>query len=481
MRALVVVACVLAAAACGASSDDVPSPAATQTGQTGGALERALTDGANNARVAINFARTLAVTEGGALHAVWVEGGLADGEIWYGRSPDRGVTWEQPLRLGRAVLPPEGIVAVAAAGQVVYAAWHDFTDRPHIVLRRSLDAGATWDPARVVVDGPAAAFPSLAARGESVQLVFANTPPAERLQEIYASRSADRGETWSAPERLSTIPYASFVPHAGIGEEGGFAVWIDYQDGNEEVYLRRWVADAGWAPAQRLTDDPADSWAAQLAVDGAVVHVTWFDRRASPIRGEAIEERLNDALELIAIEAVPERSAATYYLQPLMARLVEKRQAVAAAAPAWVRGGGDPTRLEAILQHTEQLQREWAEAWEIYYRRSLDGGRTFAPEQRLTATAGASQRPSIAVEGDAVYVAWFDSRATAPEIYLRSSGDGGATWGAELRVTDAPGPSRRPTIALDADFVHLIWSDARSGNAEVYYGRLPRSNSATKT
>ena len=115
-------------------------------------------------------------------------------------------------------------------------------------MRRSLDAGASWEPARVVVDGPAASFPSLAALGDSVQLVFANTPPGERLQEIHATRSEDRGETWSAPERISTIPYASFVPHAGIGEDGGYAVWVDYQDANEEIYLRRWTCGA------RITD-----------------------------------------------------------------------------------------------------------------------------------------------------------------------------------------------------------------------------------
>ena len=319
MRAIIAAACLLvalAAVACGGSSDDALSRTPTPTDETGGAVERALTNGANNARVAINFVRALAVTEGGELHAVWVES-LADGEIWYSRSPDGGARWEQPLRLGQGTLPQEGIAAVTAAGQVVYVAWHDFTDRPRIFMRRSLDAGASWEPARVVVDGPAASFPSLAALGDSVQLVFANTPPGERLQEIHATRSEDRGETWSAPERISTIPYASFVPHAGIGEDGGYAVWVDYQDANEEIYLRRWTPDAGWAASQRLSDDPADSWVAQLAVDGDTLHVVWFDRRASSIRGEAIEERLNEALALVGLEAEPvrERSAETYYLR----------------------------------------------------------------------------------------------------------------------------------------------------------------------
>ena len=219
-----------------------------------------------------------------------------------------------------------------------------------------------------------------------------------------------------------------------------------------------------------------------MAVNGEVVHVAWFDRRASSIRGEAIEERLNDALELVGGDAapVPERSADMYYLQPLMARLGEKRQAVAVAAPEWVRGGGDPERLEVILRDAEQMQQEWAQAWEIYYRRSLDGGLTFEPVQRLTDAAGPSQRPSIAVDGDDVYVAWFDTRRSGSEIYLRSSIDGGATWGEELRVSDAGGQSRRPTVALDDEFVHLIWTDGRSGNLEVYYGRLPRAELAER-
>ena len=483
MRVPAAAACLLLAliaAACGGSSsgdsrDEAPPPSATA--EAGGTIEVALTDGANNARVAINFVRALAVSEGGELHAVWVEG-LEDGAIWYGRSPDGGATWEQPFRLAEATLPQEGIAAVAASGDTVYVAWHDFSaPHPRIFMRRSFDAGESWEEERVVVDGPAASFPSIAARGDALQLVFANTPPGERLQEIHATRSEDRGETWGEPERLSTIPYASFVPHAGIGEQGGYAVWVDYQDANEEIYLRRWTAGDGWTPSQRLSDDPADSWAAQMAVEGDIVHVAWFDRRASSIRGEAIEERFNDALELVGVEAapVPPRSADSYYLPSLNARLEEKRGAIAAAAPDWVAGGGDARRLEGILQDAEALQREWAEAWEIYYRRSLDGGLSFEPEQRISDAAGPSLRPSIAVDGDDVYVAWFDSRWSDAEIYLRSSSDGGASWGEELRVTEARGPSQRPTVALDDEFVHLVWADGRSGNVEVYYGRLPRA------
>lgn len=435
----------------------------------------ALTAGADNPRVAINFARALAVTDSG-VHAVWVQG-LDSGSVWYRRSLDHGASWEPPVRLGDAKLPQEGMATIAAAGDAIFVAWHDLRPpNPRILLRRSLDGGQSWAPAKVLVDGPAAVFPSLAALGDAVQLVFANTPAGEQVQELYASRSENRGEDWSKPELLSTIPYASFVPHAGLGEQGGYAAWVDYQDANEEVYFRRWTPSGGWQPSQRITENAADSWAAQMAAYGDQVHITWFDRRGTSIQGEGVEKMLNDALTLIGQnpDPIPVRTANVYYLPSLIERLEQKRQAIAAAAPRWITAGGDPGRLNVILKDAEEAERDWNGGWEIYYRRSDDGGRTFGPEQRLTNAAGASQRPSIAVDGKSVYIAWFDARGMDPEIYLRSSADGGSTWGDELRITNAPGASTYPTVAVDNEYVHVLWTDSRTGSTEVYYVRMNR-------
>ena len=109
---------------------------------------------------------------------------------------------------------------------------------------------------------------------------------------------------------------------------------------------------------------------------------------------------------------------------------------------------------------------------EIYYRRSLDGGATWGADTRLTDNSSVSDNPSIAVSGNIVHVAWYDQRDGDAEIYYKRSLDGGATWGADTRLTDCLGNSYTPSIAVSGNTVHVAWHDNRTpGNEEIYYKR----------
>jgi hypothetical protein len=114
--------------------------------------------------------------------------------------------------------------------------------------------------------------------------------------------------------------------------------------------------------------------------------------------------------------------------------------------------------------------------WDIYYLRSTTAGVTWEPEQILawgTNSVGA-ERPSLAVSGDTVHLAWMDARDATQscqieggtrltfctEIYTRRSIDGGATWEPETRRTnDAPYDGRPAIAAFGADV--LVTHDHR--------------------
>jgi hypothetical protein len=50
---------------------------------------------------------------------------------------------------------------------------------------------------------------------------------------------------------------------------------------------------------------------------------------------------------------------------------------------AWVRNGGDPSRLEVRLKEFERAMELATSEWEIYYLRSTDGGSTWDGPTRL--------------------------------------------------------------------------------------------------
>jgi hypothetical protein len=222
----------------------------------------------------------------------------------------------------------------------------------------------------------------------------------------------------------------------------------------------------------RLTENAADSWAPSIAVQGQVVHVAWFDRRHAGATDYEIEEQANDVLDLLGLpsEPIPPRDPATYYLPPFQERIRTKMDTIQKAIPDWGKKGGDPQQIEQRLQRIMNSMAAWQRGWEIFYRRSTDGGSTWGEPVRLTEAAGESLRPSLAVAGSNVHIAWFDKRHGPAEIYYRQSLDKGVTWSPVEQMTDSGDRSERPSIALTADTVHIVWVE--EGRAVVYGRRL---------
>jgi hypothetical protein len=84
-------------------------------------------------------------------------------------------------------------------------------------------------------------------------------------------------------------------------------------------------------------------------------------------------------------------------------------------------------------------------------------------------TYGISQ--AIATRGDTVHVVWSDERDGNREIYYKRSTDEGAHWGPDARLTNSPDTSTAASIAIVGACVHVVWQDKRDGNYEIYYKR----------
>lgn len=75
----------------------------------------------------------------------------------------------------------------------------------------------------------------------------------------------------------------------------------------------------------------------------------------------------------------------------------------------------------------------------------------------------------IAASGDTVLAVWSDGRDGNNEIYFKRSLDGGVNWTADTRLTNDTALSQTPAIAFANNFVHILWTDMRQGNYEIYY------------
>jgi hypothetical protein len=121
--------------------------------------------------------------------------------------------------------------------------------------------------------------------------------------------------------------------------------------------------------------------------------------------------------------------------------------------------------------------------YEIYYKKSTNGGSTWSKDQRLTWTSGWSGYPAIAVDSSAgIHAVWSDETPGNSEVYYKNSIDGGASWSISQRLTWNSGISQVPDIAVHTSgALHIVWWDSTPGNAEISYRKSTDGGAAWTT
>jgi hypothetical protein len=109
---------------------------------------------------------------------------------------------------------------------------------------------------------------------------------------------------------------------------------------------------------------------------------------------------------------------------------------------------------------------------ELYYKRSVDAGATWTPDIRLTTSQGHSLGPSVAAIDSFVHVVWVEPGPWCPMVCYKRSSDRGGDWSIDTKLASDLGAAVRPCIALSDSFVHVVWTEFRSGQMPgIYYRR----------
>jgi hypothetical protein len=153
-------------------------------------------------------------------------------------------------------------------------------------------------------------------------------------------------------------------------------------------------------------------------------------------------------------------------------------------AAAWTPAGGPQGTIHLVYEDKAPMVQGDRD---IQYQRSTDGGQTWTPRRTLNDDDPAQLMgqflPNIVATADGrVDVSWWDFRhdtgAFLNDAYLVSSPDNGATWSANLRVTDRSidrkiGPwsngfdvRQPPGMAATGRYTVMAWDDTRDGDVD---------------
>jgi hypothetical protein len=344
---------------------------------------------------------------------------------------------------------------IASSGDTVHVVWYDTRDgaSPEIYYKRSTDGGLNWgSDTRISNNLYFSSNPSVSISGSFIHVVWDDNRDGN--YEIYYNRSTDGGTSWGTDTRLTNDSAASQNPCISTSGSVVNAVWTDNRDGfHAEVYYKR-STDEGlsWGADIRLTNDLAGSWGASVSASGLLVHVLWLDSRnayQNVFYNRSTDGGLNWGTDT---------------------QLTNNDSTRLANNPS-VAVSGSNVHVIWMESPRETF------AYEMYYKHSTDGGITWGAGTQLTTNySSATLFSTLSVSGQDVHVVWDDNRDGNYEIYYKHSTDGGISWGTDIRLTDNPSASVYPFVSASGSGVHVLWTDNRDGNYEIYYKRDPTGN-----
>lgn len=304
-----------------------------------------------------------------------------------------------------------------------------------------------------------------------------------------ATGQAQTGSGWSPPKML----YDGMVQEemsALVSDPfgGAHVVWMPWEEAT--YYYSHWSGKSWTTPIDVIagTDDVGLGPPSLVAAADGTLHLfwaqddvmhswAWADGAANSARSWSAPEAVvvPDRPAGAAMDAKQDRSGTfhlVYSAGPYVYYVRSYGRDLAWTEPVQVNRAGSETaagapRLDVGSDgRVHVIWDEWpsavgpAEASEVYYAHSTDGGRNWSTPQRLGELANRGGNV-LAAEDGTVYLAW-QAGILSPNSgrFLMWSSDGGSTWIGPASFSRRKGQSGCPSMALDSQgTLHVLTGD----------------------
>lgn len=335
------------------------------------------------------------------------------------------------------------------SGNKIHVMWSDYTPGNYdIFYKRSTDGGVSWSGiTRLTWNSGYSLVPSIVTdSGSVIHVVWEDD--TYMTSDIFYKRSSDGGASWSGRKQLTWNQGWSSNPIIASDSSNGIhMVWFDaipIPSNSEILYKHSSDSGASWSGPIRLTWNSGWSLNPSIATDSENgIHVVWYDDTFGNF--EILYKRSTDG------------GASWSAIKRL----------------TWNTGFSEEPSI--TTDSGNGIHVVWHDRtpgnYEIFYKRSTDGGVSWSGITRLTWNSGESGDPSaVANSGNEIHVVWRDASTYNDEIFHKYSSNSGVSWCAITRLTWNSGESCFPAItSSSADGIHVVWYDKTPGNREIFY------------
>ena len=313
-------------------------------------------------------------------------------------------------------------------------------DNREILYSKSTDGARTWTPPlNISKTSRVSTVPAIAVEESgAIDVVWRDTTSGELHPDIFFTRSADGGQTWTTALDISHTKGICSEPAIATGPDGSIhVVWVDTrpQDGRPHIFYSSSTDGKNWSPCVSISPTPGvSSEPTIVACNDGIVHCAWLDTTSGEERPDIFYVRkINNVWTMPAdISNTPKLSD-----------------------HPWLACGGKGKVFLCWVDNSQKLN-----AADIWCAIGKNGH--FAKPINISDTPGVSSQPIvIADKSGRVAVVWSDTslKLSKPDIYARVSTDNGDDFSNVLYVTNTPGSSKQPTATLVGTKIIVVWEE----------------------
>jgi hypothetical protein len=277
------------------------------------------TDGGNTFENTTNLSSNIALSGRPIISAieenvyvVWMEDTLKDKQIWFRKSSNGGITFDNAISLSRNHDSRDSIIpkAIAAFGNNVYVVWRQLEDNGKsgdIFLTASTDSGSSFGGIKKVSGNAVySSSPKVATFGNNVYVVWdvlrKEADEANKTQGIFLAKSSDDGINFedaiklNGDEKFGEAQVAAHLNQVYVAWGGSI---YDTKQSINDIYFK-FSDDNGnsFGDTVLLNRDFVDSENVELAVTEGRIDAVWQDKVTG--NGEIFHRRLDNNQDLVA-------------------------------------------------------------------------------------------------------------------------------------------------------------------------------------
>jgi len=391
------------------------------------------------------------LVDGDLLYFVWEDHTYEKAEIFFSQSIDGGKNFQQELNLsnnnGTSLWP-----RFAVSENDIYVTWYDYTTHiSEIFFSHSSDGGMTFKTTNLSEDIGVSFNPWIAASGDNVYVIWMDdTPnyikmniekPSEDIDvyfgntDILLATSHDRGLTFEITN-LSKNPVESSAPRISVSGNNVYVAWIQATRNGNQVYFTQ-SNDAGltFSNPKSVSGTETNANNAGILVEDDNIYVSW----------EGGENKTD-------IFIAKSKDGENSFGNPLNLSNSEEMSA--------------KTRDTHMAFSKNNLYAVWTDGTtedaDVFFTRSIDKGNTFFQPINFSLAAMGARYAQVVAHEPNVYVMWYDYRTGNSEVFLRSSNDGGETFGSIKNLSSDDAQSTLsilgPHLAVTQEGVFVGWT-----------------------